>query len=579
MIPSKREVMILNILDERGVITVDEICTYCGCSKETARRDLRSLEETRRIIRTHGGAKRADFGSAAPAIVDLATLMKARVALLDRTEVLIVTSSETAASQFLVDRATRAGVPVIAEGRHCPGATSVVVIDNYQAGLELGRWAGEYARQNMDGPVKVLDVGYLGSSTDARSQGLVHGLLGTVHQDHKLFHVNGQGIREVAQQCTADVLAIHPDINIVFGVNDDSALGALDAYRAAGIDDSSLLIVSFGLEGDEIRDLLYQDGPLKACVALFPELVGRACINAAICAHHGHSLPEIIAPPRIIVTADTLQDYYDCQGDSGEWQLKLEAAEQIPNVSPHYAVLNQCKVNTAPSLVGYVQNFSKHAYYQNFLNTIQSYARQKQIALEIIDASQDAVKELERLKRAIGLAAARMVNEGDTIILDAGYSTQSLAHALRDKKDITVITNSILVIQELLDITDITLISSGGVLRHQSKSYVGYKAVGIFKELRADKAFIGAAGASLGFGISNSNIDEATVKRAIIDAAREVVLLADYTKIGVASLIQVAPLVEVNHLVTNPEISEHDRLQFAQEGLNVIIADDGLPVV
>lgn len=574
MIAGQREVFILNRLDEQGVVTVDEICTYCDCSHETARRDLRRLEKRGAVARTHGGARRGPVQTpAVQARLDLGSLLEARVALVNRVQVLIVAARETAASQFLIEQARLAGVPVITEGRFFPGAATALIIDNFREGVELGRWVTRYVKRHFGGRAVVLEVGFTGPSTEARSQGFEIGIEELRRQTCTVLRVDGQGVRERAKQSAGDALTMHPDINVIFGVNDVSTLGALDAYRAAGLDERRLLAVSFGLEGDEIRDLLLQGGPLKACMALFPEIVSRACVDAAVCAHNGLPLPEIVHPPCTILTADTLQDYYEYHEGSGSWLMRFDRAEQIPNVSPQYVLLNQCKPRSVPGRIGYVQNFSTHAYYQSMVLTMQAYARHMQISLEVVDASQDAAQELDQIKRAIGAAAARMVNEGDTVILDAGDTVQSLARALRGRRNITVITNSFSVLQELSGQPDITLIASGGVLRRASKSFVGHQAEATIRELRADTAFIGATGLSLDFGISNSNIDEAAVKRAILEAARRVVLLAEYTKIGVESLVQVAPVESIHCLVTNPEISEQSRKSLAQAGVKVVVTD------
>jgi DeoR/GlpR family transcriptional regulator of sugar metabolism len=575
MIAGQREVFILNRLEEQGIITVDEICTYCDCSQETARRDLRRLERRGAILRIHGGAKRAAAQvRASEALLDLDSILKARAALVDRANVLIVAARETAASQFLVDRANRAGVPVITEGRLCPGAVAAIVIDNYQAGIELGRWVARYVQRNLAGQAVVLDVGFAGPNTEARSRGFQAGMLELSENDSTFLRVNGQSTRGRAKQCAADALSVHPDINVIFGVNDVSALGALDAYREAGLDESNLVVTSFGLEGDEIKNLLLQGGPLRASMALFPELVSRACVDAAICAYGDHPLPQLIRPPCTIVTADTLQDYYEYQEVSGRWLMRFERAAQMPNVNPQYVLLNQCQPKLVPGRIGYVQNFGTHAYYQSLVSTMQAYARQKRIGLEVIDASQDAAQELDQLTRAIGTTAAQMVNDGDTIILDADDAVQALARALRDRQDITVVTNSCSVIEELSDRPNITVISSGGVLRHATKSFIGHQAEANIRELRADIAFIGATGVSLDFGISISSIDEATVKRAILDAARQVVLLADHSKIGVESFVQIATLTSVHHFVTDGGISEQDLQSINAAGTNVIVADN-----
>ena len=154
---------------------------------------------------------------------------------------------------------------------------------------------------------------------------------------------------------------------------------------------------------------------------------------------------------------------------------------------------------------------------------------------------------------------------------------QSLARALRDRSNITVITNSLLVVQELADRPNINLIVSGGLYHYGARSFIGPHSEATLRDLRADKAFIGTTGISIEFGLSNSNLDEAVVKRLIMEAAREVILLADHSKIGVDSLVKVAPISSIHRLVTSAGISERDLQSFQNQNIDVIVADD-LPV-
>ncbi len=246
-----------------------------------------------------------------------AGLLEARIALTERVDALIVTPSHTRATDLLVDRCNKAGVPVVAEAISYAGARTVVGIDNYRAGLEAGQWVANYAQRHFGGKAVVLDVTYSQSNTEKRSRGFSEGLRELPPRLVKVLHVNGQGARESSRQISADAMAVHPDINVIFGVNDDSALGALDAYRAAGLDEEKLLVVCFGLEGDSSRDLLDQAKPYAMGVAMFPELVGRACLDAAICTYHGCALVEQITTPHAIVTPETLPDYYERDARTG----------------------------------------------------------------------------------------------------------------------------------------------------------------------------------------------------------------------------------------------------------------------
>ncbi len=293
----------------------------------------------------------------------------------------------------------------------------------------------------------------------------------------------------------------------------------LEAYRAAGLDERKLTLVGFGLEGAASRQLLQEGGPFKASVAMFPELVGQACVDAAVCAYHNCALPSRIMTPYVVVTRETVEQYYGWDPQTGTSTINWAAAEQLPTANPGFGLLGDCAGRSRPMRIGWVQVFSSHDWYRNVRRAMQEYCHDLGIQLEVFDASQDLVQEVEALKRAIGCAAARFVSDGDTIILDAGTTTTYLARSLRGRRGITVITNSLSVLAELADEPEITLVASGGVVRIESRSLTGPGAEATFRDLRADKAFIAGTGLSLDFGLSNTNIAEASVKQAMLRAA------------------------------------------------------------
>lgn len=575
MIPSQRETIIHSLLQQHGVVTVAEICTHCNCSPETARRDLRRMEEKGTLERTRGGATTSKVPVPNRLTPNGTRLFEARIAMTDRVDALIVSPSETKATRLLVERSRRAGVPIIAEATNYPGSQTVVSIDNYRAAFEAGQWAANYARQHFGGRIAALDVSYPQPNTEARSCGFADGLRELPPSQRTVFSVDGQGLRESARRITADALTVHPDINVIFGINDDSALGALDAYRAAGLDERQLLVVSFGLEGDAAKELLEQASPYTIGVAMFPELVGRACVDASVCAYHGCPLPERVTTPFALVNPETINDFYERNEKTGKWSLNWARAEQLPTASPGLELLRQCQQRPKPKRIGYIEIFSSHEWYQNVRQAMQDHCRTLGISLEVVDASQDMAQEIDALKQAIGQTAARFVHQGDTIIIDAGVTTAYLAQALRGQRNLTVITNSLPVLAELEDERGITLVASGGVVRPESRSLTGPEAEATFQKLRADKAFISATGLSIDFGLSNTNIPEATIKQAMIKAAREVILLVDYTKIGVESLVKIASIDTIHRLITDMNISSHDRLALTQRGIEVSMAEEG----
>jgi DeoR/GlpR family transcriptional regulator of sugar metabolism len=480
---------------------------------------------------------------------------------------------ESALIRQTVERARRAQIPVIAESLPYLGAATAIAIDDYRAGIELGRHAGRYALKHWRGQAKVLDVSHTLPNTELRSRGFCQGLRETAAEAEVVAHIDGHGLREIAFEAVLAALTVHPDVRVIMGANDDSALAALDAYRAAGLNESQLAVFWFGLEGQTTRDLLAQGGALKAAVAMFPEAVGRACVDAAVCAHHGCGLPERIVMPFAVLTPETLERCYSEDMQAGAWSIKWHAVAQLPTAGPGYALLNECKSRAKPARLGWIQVFSSHDWYRNVRQAMAARCRELGIALEVLDASEDLAQEVDLLKRAIGATAARCVNDGDTIVLDTGATAGYLAQALRGRNNITVITSSVRVLEELREQTGITVICTGGILRPGTYSLVGAGAESTFRDLRADKAFISGTGFSLEFGLSTMGMAEASVKQAMLRAARESFLLLDHTKIGTESLVKVAPPEQVHRIITDTGISPHDRLALTQNGIEVTIAD------
>jgi DeoR/GlpR family transcriptional regulator of sugar metabolism len=189
-----------------------------------------------------------------------------------------------------------------------------------------------------------------------------------------------------------------------------------------------------------------------------------------------------------------------------------------------------------------------------------------------------ATKSTEE-KRAIGRAAAGLLEDGDTAILDVGTTTLELARNLHRRRRLTVVTSSILIAAELGNSTDIRVIVTGGTLRPGELSLVGPAAEEPFTELNCDVAFIGVAGVDAERGLTEYNLDDARIKRAAIGAARRCIVLADRTKLGQVALARVAPLGAVDTLVTDARPDHPTVVAATNMGIAVIhVAVDPLLV-
>jgi ribose transport system substrate-binding protein len=271
---------------------------------------------------TKGEATRAkDYGidfKQVDANLDLQASLAAVQEAAPQVDVIVFTPvNEKASGPVLSEIAKNTGKPIICEGSPADGCTTLVSIDDYAAGYKVGVWAGEYARDNFGGNAVALDIGLPAlSTTVARSKGFADGLKSVLPNATIAQSVDGSGLKDKAVPVAADALTAHPDVNIIFGINDDSALGGLQAFESQGGDTSQLLVVGFGCEGKACKDALAEGGPYKVSAAMFPEYQGRLLIDAGVAAFNGVALPAHIIAPTAPVTADNLGDFYTKDGDT-----------------------------------------------------------------------------------------------------------------------------------------------------------------------------------------------------------------------------------------------------------------------
>ncbi|MBO8138161.1 MAG: DeoR/GlpR transcriptional regulator [Desulfotomaculum sp.] len=176
-------------------------------------------------------------------------------------------------------------------------------------------------------------------------------------------------------------------------------------------------------------------------------------------------------------------------------------------------------------------------------------------------------------KEAIAKKAVEMVNNGDTIILDAGTTTTAMARFLENKKDVIVLTNSITVAQELVNKPGITLVMTGGNLRHNTLSLVGSLAEENIQRFNVNKAFIGTSGLSLDHGLTNANIYESEVKKAMINSAKKSIVLADSSKFNNVSFNSFSTLSTVDMIITDKKAPMDIVQKIRKTGIEVIMVE------
>lgn len=174
-------------------------------------------------------------------------------------------------------------------------------------------------------------------------------------------------------------------------------------------------------------------------------------------------------------------------------------------------------------------------------------------------------------KERIGKKAAEFIDNGDTIILDSGTTTTEIAKAIVNKRNITVVTNAINIVMLLGSNPAINVILTGGEFKPPTLSLTGQRAADFFSGLHVDKLFLATAGISLKSGLTYPSLSDIAVKKAMIEAADVVYLVADSTKVGKSSLASLGALSLIHYLITDSEIAEKDKEIFKEHEIDFII--------
>lgn len=556
------------LINEQGFVSVKVLSEQLDVSEVTIRRDLQRLHDEGRIVRTFGGGVALQTGgtgkgAAAPAAPE--------GQLLDRVDVMIASSLDPRSDRALMDRALKRGTPVIGESLGAPGMRTVVAVDNLNGGKALGRWAGQFAQEHFHGRANVLDLSFSLSNTRARSSGFIAGLREILPGAQMTLSIDAQSRAQTSRQITTDALSVHPEINIIFGINDATAWGAMRACEELRKNPSELLVVPFGMEGDTLKNALLQPNSFcRAGLAMFPEIVGPVCIEAAIAAFNDQPLPRELVTPYAILSRETLENYYQLSPTG--WNLRrqmLSDQRDLPLPIDHTAPRGNIKL---PKRIGFVVSFGEHEWYHSLSERMNEYAGALGIQLEIADMTQTLKDDILLRQREIAKTAALQIKAGDVILIDGAEITTCLAEELVNAREITVITNSVPVFEILQENPAMALISTGGSLRRSSNTLIGPTTEAALRTVRADKLFLAATGVSLGFGLSHTNVAEVGVKQAMLRAAREVILLADHSRFGHESVIQIAPITSIHKVITDNALPASTRLEYNKLGIEMLVA-------
>lgn len=154
-------------------------------------------------------------------------------------------------------------------------------------------------------------------------------------------------------------------------------------------------------------------------------------------------------------------------------------------------------------------------------------------------------------KRKVGELAASLIRDGDQIFLDSGTTTLQMAGLLKGRRNLSVIANSIRLTEALSVIPDVNIIMLGGQYRVARMDTVGPLAMEAMEQLRGYRAFIGADGVSMDFGLAASDIESSHLYRLVVRHARETILVVDHTKFETPSLYKIVDWDAVSMVVTD----------------------------
>ncbi len=154
-------------------------------------------------------------------------------------------------------------------------------------------------------------------------------------------------------------------------------------------------------------------------------------------------------------------------------------------------------------------------------------------------------------KRQMGQIAASLVENGETIFLGSGTTVLEIAHSLRNHRDLTVITNSLLVMNALADMSGIMLVGLGGILRSSELSFIGHLTEQALADFRVDKVIMGIRAIDIETGLTNDYLPETQTDRVIFGIGKKNILVADHTKCERVSTTFVAPISIIDTFVTD----------------------------
>jgi DeoR/GlpR family transcriptional regulator of sugar metabolism len=174
-------------------------------------------------------------------------------------------------------------------------------------------------------------------------------------------------------------------------------------------------------------------------------------------------------------------------------------------------------------------------------------------------------------KERIGRAAAALVRDGESIALDASTTAWQIARHLKDRRELTVVTNGLFVATEFLDSPGVTVVMPGGSLRVASASLVGDQGACILERYHVQKGFFGAGGFTLKEGLTDTNQYEVQLKQRMVERSKEVIAVVDSSKWGQVTFASLASVDQVHRVIADGAAPADMVAALRERGIEVIL--------
>ncbi|MCT1530311.1 DeoR/GlpR family DNA-binding transcription regulator [Sphingobacterium daejeonense] len=175
-------------------------------------------------------------------------------------------------------------------------------------------------------------------------------------------------------------------------------------------------------------------------------------------------------------------------------------------------------------------------------------------------------------KQRIAQAAIKLIKDNDSIMIGSGTTVFTLAKNIETTHALTVITPALKVSLELSGKPNIEVLLLGGLIRPNSSSVAGQYAMRVLDEISCGILFLGADGIDLEFGISISNLPEATLNQKMIETSQKIAILADSSKFGKRGLGKICELIDVDYIITDSKVSPNIVKSIEDLGIKIIVA-------